>query len=318
LWGGAVLRAGNTVYVYGTQSPDVSVPDRRLYLARVPVRELTRFTAWRFYAGDGRWVAGQTRARPVQPPGSTLQVSSGFSVIAAGGRYWLIQAGTAVGDPDIDAYPAAAPWGPFDAAAGRLLYRDPAVGLDAAHEYRIMYEARAEPALSVSGTLTISYNVNSEAVTTGCKPMSAFTNTVILPRFIEVPMAAFGPGPGAAARGVTSGPPDYPPIVQENPAQWFDAWAYPGDCPPVPAVTSAQARPTDGHVTLSWPGAGLDITYRVYLRGPGHTGRAPVASTSAATVTVPGLRPGSYQARVVPVNFYQHAGRAARVAFTVP
>jgi hypothetical protein len=322
LWGAAVLRAGTMAYVYGTQSPRVSVPDRRLYLARVPVSELTSFAAWRFYAGGGRWAAGQDRARPVQPPGSTLEVSSGFSVIAAGGRYWLIQAGAAVGDPDIDAYPAAAPWGPFDAAAGRLLYRDPSVGLDAAHEYRIMYEARAEPALSASGMLMISYNVNSEAVTTGCKPMSAFTNTVILPRFVAVPMAAFGPGPGpaggTAARGVTSGPPDYPAIVAQDPGQWFDAWAYPGDCPPVPAVASARAQPAAGQVTLSWPGAGLDISYRVYLRGPGQTGRAPVAATAAGGVTVTGLRPGRYQARVVPLNFYQHTGRAAEVAFTVP
>jgi len=70
LWGAALLRAGNTVYVYGTQSPDVSVPDRRLYLARVPARKLTSFGAWRFYAGAGRWAAGQRNARPAQPPGS--------------------------------------------------------------------------------------------------------------------------------------------------------------------------------------------------------------------------------------------------------
>jgi hypothetical protein len=244
-------------------------------------------------------------------------------VVAAGGRYWLIQAGAAVGDPDIVAYPAAAPWGPFDAAAGRLLYRDPSVGLDAAHQYLIMYEARAEPALSASGTLMISYNVNSEAVTTGCKPMSAVTNTVILPRFVAVPLTAFGasagsPGGGSTASGVSSGPPDYPAIVAQDPGQWFDAWAYPGDCPPVPAVASAHARAAAGQVTLSWPGAGLDISYRVYLRGPGKTGRAPVASTATSPVTVTGLRPGHYQARVVPVNFYQHKGRAAEVAFTVP
>jgi hypothetical protein len=251
-------------------------------------------------------------------------VSSGFSVVRVGGRYWLIQAGAAVGDPDVDAYPAAAPWGPFDPAAGRLLYRDPAVGLDAAHEYRIMYEARAEPALSAPGTLVISYNVNSEAVTTGCEPMSSFTNTVILPRFIAVPLAAFGAGThaggvgGAVAGGVTSGPPDYPPIVQQDPSQWFDAWKYPGDCPPVPAVASARARPAAGKVTLSWPDAGLDIRYRVYLRGPGEPGTTPVVTAPAGAATITGLRPGRYRATVVPVNFYQRAGPGAQVAFTVP
>ncbi len=317
LWGAALLRMGNTVYVYGTQSPDVSVPDRRLYLARVPVSQLTSFDAWRFYTGAGAWAAGQRNARPVQPPGSGLSVSSGFSVIHAGHRYWLIQAGTIPGSPDIDAYPASAPWGPFEVAAGRLLYRDPAIGLDAAHEYRIMYEARAEPALSTGNTLVISYNVNSEAVTTGCVAMSHFTNAVILPRFITVPLAAFGarPDPHVTAG---SGPPDYPPIVHRDPAQWFDAWKYPGDCPPVPAVVSVRAAPGPGQVTLGWPDAGLDIDYRVYLRGPGERGDAPVASAQAGRATITGLRPGHYRAEVVPVNFYQRAGPAAEVAFTVP
>jgi len=318
LWGAALLRAGNTVYIYGTQSPNVPVPDRRLYLARVPASQLTAFSAWRFYTGAGTWAAGQQNARPVQPPGSGLTVSSGFSVVQVGRRYWLIQAGSAVGGPDIDAYPASAPWGPFDSAAGRLLYRDPAIGLDAAHDYRIMYEARAEPALSARHTLVISYNVNSEAVTTGCVPMSVFTNTVTLPRFIAVPLAAFGDDAGAHVNSARSGAPDYPRIVPRDPSQWFDAWDYPGGCPPVPALVSVQARPGTGKVTLSWPDAGLGVRYRVYLQGPGEPGDTPVATAYADGATITGLRPGDYQAKVVPVNFKKHTGPAAEVTFTVP
>ena len=317
LWGAALLQVGHMVFIYGTQSPDVSVPVRVLYLARVPVSQLTSFSAWRFYTGAGRWAAGQRNARPVQPPGSGLVVSSGFSVVPVGQRYWLIQAGTIVGDSGIYAYPAPAPWGPFDPAAVRVLYRDPDIGLDAAHEYRIMYEARAEPALSTGSTMVISYNINSEAVTTGCAPMSQFTNTVILPRFIAVPLAAFGPDPGSHVTA-TSGASDYPPIVQQDPSQWFDAWEYPDDCPPVPAVVSVKARPGSGLVTLSWPDAGLNVTYRVYLKGPGEPGDARVASPSADRVTITRLRPGRYQARVVPVNFYEHTGPAAEVMFTIP
>ena len=134
-------------------------------------------------------------------------------MIQAGGRYWLIQGGVTPGGPDIDAYPASAPWGPFDPAQGRLLYRDPTIGLSAADDYRILYEARAEPALSTPDTLVISYNVNSEAVTTGCLPMSQFTNTVTLPRFITVPLAAFGEKPGTLGNSVRSGPQDDPQIV---------------------------------------------------------------------------------------------------------
>jgi hypothetical protein len=317
LWGAAVLRLGNTVYIYGTQSPNVSIPYRRLYLARVPASRLTAFSAWRFYAGGGRWLAGQDEGRPLQPPGRGLGASSGFSVIRAGGRYWLIQADPLTGASDIDAYPASAPWGPFDSAAGRVLYRDPAIGLDAADDYRSMYEARAELALSTSQTLVISYNENSEAVTSGCVPLANYTNTVTMPRFIAVPMAAFGAKP-LGHIPVQSAPADYPHIVAQDPSQWYDQLSYPGECPPVPGLPSLHAAPDAGKVTLSWPDAGLGLLYRVYLSGPGQPGDAPVTIAYVDDATVTGLQPGDYRATVVPVNFKRHTGAAAEVTFTVP
>jgi hypothetical protein len=313
LWGASLLRVGNTVYIYGTQSPNLSAPGHVLYLARVPVSQLTAFSAWQFYAGAGTWSAAQSGARPVQAGADT---SSGFSVVRAGHRYWLIQAATAQVAPDIDAFPASTPWGPFDFSAGRLLYRDPHIGLDAAHDYRILYEARAEPALSTRNSLVISYNVNSEAVTAGCVPMSAFTNTLTLPRFVAVPMSALGDG--AHATQARSGAPGYAQIVQQNPSQWFDAWSYSDGCPPVPALASVRARPAVGRVTLSWAGVGLRMRYRVSLQGPGEPGAAPVKNTQKTGATITGLQPGDYQATVVPVNFKQQTGRAAEVTFTVP
>ena len=316
IWGAALLRAGNTVYVYGTQSPAASGPaaaPRQLYLARVPASRLTTFSAWRFYAGTGQWAAGQEGARPVQPPGSGLGVSSGFSVVAVGGRYWLIQGGAVPGSQDIDAYPASAPWGPFDPAAGMLLYRDPAIGLDAAHDYRIMYEARAEPALSTSHALVISYNVNSEAVTTGCMPMSAFTNTVTQPRFITVPLAAFGRG--TAPVRAASAPPAYPRVVPRHPSQWFNSWSYPDGCPPVPGLTAVHASLSAGKVTLSWPDVGLGVRYHVYLQGPTDI---PAATAYGDRASFTGLQPGGYLARVVPVNTRQDAGTDAETTFIVP
>jgi hypothetical protein len=213
------------VYVYGRQAADPSASDAQLYLARVPATDLTRFSSWRFYAGDGQWAAGQQNAQPVQPQPAALAVSSGFSVIAMGGRYWLIQAGPQSGSADIDAYPAAVPWGPFDPAEGITLYRNADVGLDAAHDYRIMYEARAEPDLSSSHTLVISYNVNSAAVTTSCVGLSSYTNTVVQPKFIAVPTAVFAPGAVPDRFTVTIGPPDYPRTVSRDPSQWFNAWS---------------------------------------------------------------------------------------------
>lgn len=325
VWGAALLQAGDTVYVYGTQTPNTGtpaspLPQRQLYLARVPAAQLTSFKDWRFYAGAGQWAAAQQDARPLQPAGGTLDlgagltVSSGFSVVRASGRYWLIQADPAVGSNDIDAYPADAPWGPFDPAAGIVLYRSPAIGLDPAHDYRIMYEARAEPALSTKDALVISYNVNSLAVTSGCVPMSAFTNAVTQPRFVSVPLAIFGGHAlGTPAADVRAGPSGYPSIVPKNPAQWFDEWKYPDGCPPVPAVGHVQAQTQAGAVTLSWPSAGLGLRYQVTLQGPAGkqvTVRSPRSALS-------GLPSGTYLARVVPVNLKQQPGPGAQVTFTI-
>ena len=316
LWGASLLRTGNTVYIYGTQSPKLSAPGHLLYLARVPVSRLTAFSAWRFYAGAGTWSAAQSDARPMQ---AGADASSGFSVVQAGHRYWLIQAATAQVAPDIDAYPASTPWGPFDFTAGRLLYRDPAIGLDAAHDYRILYEARAEPALSTRNTLVISYNVNSEAVTTGCAPMSAFTNTLTLPRFVAVPMSAFGDGAGAHASQARSGPPGYPQIVQQNPSQWFDAWSYSGRLPAGAraGVGASPAGRRKGHVELARRRPPPPLS-RLPAAGRDEPGDTPVKITQKTGATITGLQPGDYQATVMPVNFKKQTGRAAKVTFTVP
>ena len=322
VWGAALLRSGNTVYVYGTQNS-------QLYLARVPASQLTEFTAWRFYTGT-TWAADQQQAVPVQPPGSALSVPSGFSVIRAGGRYWLIQIAPAGRTGDITAYPAAQPWGPFDPSAGILLYHDSGIGLDVAHDYRIMYEARVEPALSTSRTLVLSYNENSEAVSAGCVPLSVLTNTVTLPRFVTVPLSALtGPGtasgtvsgsdPGTAYPG--TGPQGYPQVTAHDPSQWFNGWNYQrsGGCPPVPPVTSVIARPAAaaGDVTLTWSNAGLGVRYQVYLLAPGAPGYSLQATKYSGQVTLASLPPGTYQAEVVPLNFHQQSGHPATVTFAI-
>jgi hypothetical protein len=113
------------------------------------------------------------------------------------------------------------------------LYRAPGIGLTQRDRYQIMYEARAEPALSNSHTLVISYNVNSLAVTAECVSITAFTNTVIQPRFIAVPRqvltrSAWGPGRG----GIAAVPPrGDPPAAGGRERRWFDSWKYSGGCP---------------------------------------------------------------------------------------
>lgn len=317
IWGASVLQVGGTAYVYGTQAPASPTGPNQLYLARAPVSRLTQFASWQFYAGNGQWASGQQGAQPVLPPGSTLGVPSGFSVVSIAHRYWLIETGVVPGSQYIDAFPAATPWGPFDQADGLVLYKNPEIGLDAAHDYRIMYEARAELALSSSSTLVISFNVNSEAVTTGCVPMSALTNTVTQPKFITVPTRDFAVSGGGLAAGVLAGPSDYPRIVPSDPGQWFNSYALPGGCPPVPALATVRAQPGSGKVTLTWPDAGLGVRYQVYLLGPGAQEYSPVTTVRSDGVVLSGLRAGSYQARVVPANLQHTTGQGAQTSFTV-
>jgi hypothetical protein len=310
VWGSAVLQAGPEVYVYGWQSPAPASPARRLYLARVGAGRLADFAAWRFYGGGGRWASRQSLARPIEPAAQGLDVPSGFSVVPAAGRFWLIEtAGT--GTADIDAYPGPAPWGPFSQADGIVLYRAPGIGLSAADDFRVMYEARAEPALSTGRALVISYNVNSEAVTAACLPISRFTNAMSQPRFIAVPWSAFRvPNAGARARALAAAP-GYPAITQQDPGQWFSAWSYPGGCPPVPAVSGVTARPGAGSATLSWPSAGIGLRYRVLVMSPvgSYVPARPVARPRA---TITGLDPGlTYQFEVVPLNIYGDPGPPA-------
>jgi hypothetical protein len=315
VWGSALLQAGGTVYVYGWQSPDPSSPLRELYLARVSATRLTDFGAWRFYDG-GQWAGAQDLAEPIEPASQGPNVPSGFSVLRIAGRYWLIQAAGA-GDPDIDAYPAVKPWGPFNWNRGIVLYRAPGIGLSANDGYRIMYEARAEAALSTSKTLVISYNVNSEAVTASCLAIAKFTNAMTQPRFVTVPMSAFGRAGRPARGGLAVGaPPHYPAITQQDPSQWFSSWSYPGGCPPVPPVSGVTAVASDGEAQLRWPSAGLGMRYRVYREtSPGTW--VKVRTVWPTQITIAGLSTGTYQFKVVAVNIYASTGPAGYVTVGV-
>jgi hypothetical protein len=317
VWGSALLTAGSTVYVYGWQSPGASLRD--MYLARVPATALTDFAAWQFYSG-GQWASSQDLATPVETPDEGISVATGFSVVRIAGQYWLIQAAGA-GDADIDAYPAPAPWGPFSASGGILLYQAPYIGLNAASDYRVLYEARAEPALSSAGSLEISYNVNSEAVTAACEPMFHYTNTMSQPQFIAVPLTAFSPGAPPVAGHVLARQPDYPQITQVDPQQWSSSLSFPSGCPPVPAVTRVTVQTAQGAAgvaRLTWPDAGLGMVYRVYAIAEA-TGSSLERTVSSPEVTLTGLIPGfTYRFRVVPVSIYQATGPAAVTSARIP
>jgi len=81
------------------------------------------------------------------------------------------------------------------------------------------------------------------------------------------------------------------------------------------AAGAVHASPGAGRVTLTWRDAGLGVRYRIYLQGPTDI-PAPTAYGHSASFT--GLEPGTYLARVVPVNTRQQAGPSAATTFIVP
>jgi len=314
MWGAALLPLGDHVYVYGWQANDVRIQQKRLYLARVPRKRLTDMTAWTYYAGAGQWTTVQAGAQPVQPYGAELEVSSAFSVAQIAGRSWLIQHDPAFGSPSIAAYPAVAPWGPFDPRQRKVLYRAPGVGDDAAHDYKIVYDARVMTPLSTKDTVVIGYNVNTMAVDTGCRSLNFYTDLFYRPRFITVPAAEFAKR-GAEAQGVGAGrETPAPSIVLQHRSQWFNTWNYPEGCPPVPGVSGVTATSNaPGTLSLSWRSAGTDVAYRVYRRAAGsHASFALIRTVTAPGITLDGLTSGKrYEWRIRPINWKDRTGPEA-------
>jgi hypothetical protein len=138
------------------------------------------------------------------------------------------------------------------------------------------------------------------------------------PRFITVPMSVFGHArPGRGTRLAAGAPPHYPAITQQDPAQWFSAWSFPGGCPPVPAVSAVTAQASEGEARLSWPSAGLGLRYRVYQESPSGSWVA-VRTVWPPRITVTGLVSGAtYEFEVMPVNIYSGTGQAGYVTVRV-
>jgi Fibronectin type III domain len=315
VWGASMRRAGGTIYLYGWQEPRLGPFSIRLYLAKVAVSRLSDFTSWRFSAGNGRWAAGQANARPL-PVSAGLIVDTEFSVIRAAGRYWLIEAAGGFGGTDIDAYPGRAPWGPFQVGGALVLYHATGIGLSAADDYDVMYDAMAEPSISAPHSLLISYNVNSVAVTSGCVPLSAYTNAVIQPRFVSVPMADFG-APRVTARplAAVAGRSANPFSTSKHQPRWYDSLSYPGGCPPLPAVSDLTASDAHDSANVRWHEVGPGVRYRVFLRTAGGK-YVLVRIVRKTSVTLSGLAPGTrYQVLVIPENSRHRDGPGARVSF---
>ncbi|MEU7907184.1 DUF4185 domain-containing protein [Actinoplanes sp. NPDC049118] len=174
-WGSALLPDGNHTYVYGTSSAPGRM--RFAHLARAAAGDLGG--AWQFWTGS-QWSPDQAASAPI-----LSGVGTTYSVQRIGAGYVLAtQENNLLFDPQIVAYPAASPTGPFDAP--RHLYTVP--GIEAGSD-TVVHDARLHPERSRAGRLLLSYHVSS---------LRAGGPRADSPQFVEVdwPLPA---------------PPDHPP-----------------------------------------------------------------------------------------------------------
>ncbi|NYF55856.1 DUF5005 domain-containing protein [Micromonospora purpureochromogenes] len=163
-WGSEVLHDGDHTYVYGTEGAGEA---RFAHVARVTGDDLAG--PWEFWTGAGWSPSEDVSARLLSGVGTA------YGVQRVGGRYVLVtQQNNVVFSPDLVAYTADSPTGPFEGPD--YLYRAPEN--EAGH---IVYDADLHPDLARPGRLLISYNVNDldDAVTYA-------DARVYRPRFVEV------------------------------------------------------------------------------------------------------------------------------------
>jgi hypothetical protein len=150
VWGAAVLRIDDDLYVYGTdERRGQGTPDRRMVIARVPAASIGSFSTWRYFR-DGVW--GEDYRHVSSLAG---EMASEYSVTQLGNRYIAIYTERGL-SPRIMGRMAEYPWGPWSTPA--VLYNCPEMGRD---KSVFCYGAKAHPGLSSGHDLVVSYVVNA-------------------------------------------------------------------------------------------------------------------------------------------------------------
>ena len=187
-WGSAVLQDGGYTYIYGSESTPSAV--RFAHLARVPQGGLTG--AWQFWTGS-TWSSSEADSARL-----LSGVGTGFGVQRVGSQVVLITEDTnLLFNPDVVAYTATAPTGPFAGPIELFTAPEPAQ-----RDGNIVYDARLHPELAGSGKLLVSYNVNN--LTSSATYEDA---TIYRPRFVDITWPRPQPDPAtlpAAPTGLTA------------------------------------------------------------------------------------------------------------------
>jgi hypothetical protein len=161
-YGSAILERDDHTYIYGVE--DLRV-DKFLSVARAPAGDV--LGPWEYWTGT-EWSAAPVRAARLLGG-----VANELSVTPWGDGYLLIAQDHAIG-PDILAYDALDPWGPFE--HGRVIFTTPETAGNI-----ITYNAKAHPARGPPGAIMITYNVNSFVFDDVFRDVGLYR-----PRFVDV------------------------------------------------------------------------------------------------------------------------------------
>ena len=152
LFGSAVLRAGEWVYVYGIEEPVVwNSGGRRMLIARVPAGRVEDFGAWSFWGWEG-WSGEFAKVRGV---GGGMGTEYSVSYVASVGAYVAVTTSNGLSDV-IVADSAPEPWGPWTGKWG--VYKCPEGGLT---RQTFCYAGKAHGWAGADGELLVSYAFNS-------------------------------------------------------------------------------------------------------------------------------------------------------------
>jgi hypothetical protein len=150
VWGAAVVRVGDDLFVFGIDERRGKGPlDRQMVVARVPAASVGTFADWRYFR-HGAW--GEDFQSASRLAGD---VATEYSVTPFGKRYLTVYNERGL-SPRIVGRTADHPWGPWSAPF--LLYECPEMRRD---KQLFCYTAKAHPALSSGRDLVMSYVVNS-------------------------------------------------------------------------------------------------------------------------------------------------------------
>ncbi|TDD93589.1 DUF4185 domain-containing protein [Actinomadura rubrisoli] len=184
-WGSAVLRDGGYTYVYGTEDytdPATKVNTKYLHVARVKGGDLRG--TWSYRTSGGWSPAESASARLLSG------VSNEFSVSRRGSHIVMVNQDTKIAfGAEIDVLLSCSAAGPF--TGEQTVYRTPETGAFGSYcdPDVYTYNAHQHAALSSSGNLVISYNVNSLDRTSGPANDNYRDVTIYRARYVNVPVS---------------------------------------------------------------------------------------------------------------------------------